>query len=346
MSTTYKVSAVSFPSSRRNLIFGGVASALIALGYGGSRWGQKLPPRDPAAEERYRQSQDTLLRANGGDFQATYLQISDPNLRVHVLEAGKGEPVLLIHGGNGTAVQWVPLFGRLQRSFHVFAPDRPGCGLTQMFNYNETGVPLRQHAVAFVRSTMDALRLKKATIIGNSMGGYFSLAFALAHPERVSRLITIGEPAGSSASVPFMFRLLATRGINRLMYSTIMKPGDASTRDFFARMLVSNIHRVSKDYLDCVTAASLIPGATESWLTMVQNAGPLTYALRPELKNLTVPTLLIWGDKDAFGSPERGAEMVALMPRGRLEIVHDAGHLVWVDQPSECTDLVCKFLNN
>ena len=346
MSPTNQLPAASFFRSRRSLIFSGMASGLIALGYGGSRWGQNLPPRDPAAEQRYRRAQDTLLQANGGDFQQTYLQISDPNLRVHVLEAGKGDPVLLIHGGNGTAAQWVPLFGRLQLSFRVFAPDRPGCGLTQMCNYNETGVPLRQHAVAFVRSTMDALGLERATIIGNSMGGYFSLAFALAHPERVSRLITIGEPAGSSASVPFMFRLLAIRGVNRLMYSTIMKPGDASTRDFFARMLVSNVHRVSKAYLDCVTAGALIPGATESWLTMVQNAGPLTYALRPELEKLSVPTLLIWGDKDAFGSPGRGAEMAALMPRGRLEIVQDAGHLVWVDQPDKCTDLVCKFLNN
>jgi pimeloyl-ACP methyl ester carboxylesterase len=56
---------------------------------------------------------------------------------------------------------------KLQPNFHLFAPDRPGCGLTQMFNYNNTGKPFRQHAVDFIESTMDALGVKTATLIGN-----------------------------------------------------------------------------------------------------------------------------------------------------------------------------------
>jgi pimeloyl-ACP methyl ester carboxylesterase len=212
-----------------------------------------------------------------------------------------------------------------------------------MFNYNKTGKPFRQHAVDFVESTMNALGLKSATLMGNSMGGFFSLAFALAHPERVSRLITIGEPAGSSPSVPFMFRLLGTRGVNRLLFATIMKAGEASTRDAFQRLLVADVRKVPEAFIERDTAASLIPGATESWLTMVQNTGPLTYALRPELKNLNIPTLMIWGDKDAFGPPARGAEMVALMPHAKLQVVHDAGHLAWLDQIDECSNLVTAF---
>jgi pimeloyl-ACP methyl ester carboxylesterase len=332
--------------SRRAVLTGAISMGTLGAGYGLSRWGQTLPPRDASAEGRYEEKQNALLNFYAVPFQSHYFQIPSPNLRVHVLEAGHGEPVLMIHGGNASASQWVPLMARLQPNFHLFVPDRPGCGLTQMFNYNKTGKPFRQHAVDFVESTMNALGLRTATLIGNSMGGFFSLAFALAHPERVTRLITIGEPAGSSPSVPFMFRMLGTRGVNRLLYATIMKPSEAATRDAFQRLLVADVRKVPKAFIDCDTAASLIPGATESWLTMVQNTGPLTYALRPDLKNLNVPTLMIWGDKDAFGQPERGAEMVALMPNANLDIVHDAGHLAWLDQIDECGNLVTAFMRS
>jgi pimeloyl-ACP methyl ester carboxylesterase len=329
--------------SRRALLTGAVGFGALSAGYGLSRWGQTLPSRNQSAESRYRDRQNALLNSYAVPFQSHFFEIPSPSLRVHVLEAGNGEPALMIHGGGASASQWVPLMARLQGSFHLFVPDRPGCGLTQMYNYNETGKPFRQHAVDFVESTMDALGLKSATVIGNSMGGFFGLAFALAHPERVNRLITIGEPAGSSPTPPIMFRLLGTRGINRLLYATIMKPSEASTRDAFQRLLVADASKVSKAFVECDTVASLIPGATESWLTMVQNAGPLTYTLRPELKRLNVPTLMIWGDKDAFGPPERGAEMVALMSHAKLQVVHDAGHLAWLDQIDECTKLVRAF---
>ena len=329
--------------SRRALLTSAIGVGSLSAGYGLSQWGQTLPPRDASAENRYQDKQDALLKSYDVAFQSHYFQIPSPTLRVHVLEAGHGDSTLMIHGGDASAAQWVPLMARLQPNFHLFVPDRPGCGLTQMFNYNRTGKPFRQHAVDFVESTMDALGLKTATMIGCSMGGFFSLALALAHPERVTRLITIGEPAGSSPSLPFMFHLLGTRGVNRLLYATIMKPGEASTREAFQRVLVADVHRVPEAFIQCDTAASLIPGATESWLTMVQNAGPLTYALRPELKNLNVPTLMIWGDKDAFGPPQRGAEMVALMPHAKLRVVHDAGHLAWLDQLDECTNLVAAF---
>jgi pimeloyl-ACP methyl ester carboxylesterase len=329
--------------SRRNAILGGIAAAL-GFGYGLSRWDQTLPPRDQGAEERYRIRQDALLRSQGTNFKSVYFEISNPKLRVHVLEAGNGEPVLMLHGGDGVAAQWFPLFGRLQQKFHVFAPDRPGCGLTQMFNYNDNPVSFRDHAVAFVESTMDVLGLRAANIIANSMGGYFALVFALAHPERVSRMVTIGEPAGSSNSRPIAIRLQSMRGVNRLLYATVMRPGDASTREAFQRLLVADIGHVPQAYLDCNTAAALIPGATESWLTMLQNVGPMTYSLRPELKELRMPVLMIWGDKDMFGPPSEGAEMAALMPNAKLAVLHNAGHLAWLDQPEQCEQLVSEFL--
>jgi pimeloyl-ACP methyl ester carboxylesterase len=219
-----------------------------------------------------------------------------------------------------------------------------------MFSYRD--VPLREHAINFVLTTMDALGLKTANLVGNSMGGYFALVFALAHPERVERLVTVGEPAGSSATIPPGNRLLAMRGLNGLMYATLMKPGDSATFEGFKRILVTHPDRLSQAYLDCCTAASEIPGTTESWLTLLEDChitsgrSTLTYSLRPELPKLSMPTLLIWGDKDSFGPPSLAQEMAQLMPNSRVEVVPDAGHLAWLDQPETVAGLIVNFLRS
>ena len=132
---------------------------------------QHLPARDPGAEERFLRAQNLLLAGNGNTVHSRFVQIAEPRLRVQVLEGGQGEPVLLLHGGNGVAAQWEPLLSRLSSGFHIYAPDRPGCGLTDMFNYRD--VPLREHAVNFVRTTMDALGLKTANLVGNFDGRLF-----------------------------------------------------------------------------------------------------------------------------------------------------------------------------
>lgn len=333
--------------TRRRLLLaglGGAAGAGVYL-YNANH---RLPSRDAAAEERFRRAQDALLARHQVAAVSRFVQLPDPAVRAHVLEAGAGEPAVLIHGGNSVAASWLPLLAALQRRYRVYAPDRPGCGLTDKFLYR--GVDLRQHAVRFVANIMEALRLDRATVIGNSMGGYFALVFALAHPERVSKLVLIGEPAGSAPFIRPSHRLIGMRIINSLLYATILKPGPKSTRAGFGRLLVADVRRVPADYLDCMTAGSLIPGALESWITMVESAtrwngsSPLTYALRPELPNLVPPTLIVWGGKDTFGPPALGREMVEKMPRGRLEVLPDAGRLAWLDQPQRTAELVQAFM--
>ncbi len=340
--------------SRRKLLLSATGLASAAGAYALFQSNHTLPPDDPAAEERFRQLQDALLASNGVPAISSFLDVQPPLLKVHVIEAGRGSPVLFVHGGNSVAVSWTPLLARLHTRFHLFAPDRPGCGLTTKFNY--LGVPLRPHAVAFLTGVLDSLRLARAAIVGNSMGGYFALAFAMAHPERVAKLVLVGEPAGSGPTIRLSHRLMGTRIVNSALFGTILKPGPAATRSAFRRILVADVRRVSFDYLECMTAGAMIPGALQSWITMVESAcavrgagilsgaSALTYAMRPELPTLRCPTLLLWGDKDTFGPPAWGQDMARLMPDARCIVVPDAGHLPWLDQPDLCARAIDFFL--
>jgi pimeloyl-ACP methyl ester carboxylesterase len=218
-----------------------------------------------------------------------------------------------------------------------FAPDRPGCGLSDRFDY--ANIPFRQHGIDFVASLLDALHLSKAAIAGNSMGGYWALLFALAAPDRVTKLVMLGGPAGSTPP-PVPRRPL--KG----------EPSLEATRAAY-RVVMANPDRVPAEIMDADFAASAIPGASQAWNSMIEdvareggNRNGLAYALRPELKNLKPPTLFIYGDKDLEGPPSLAHEMAELAPNGRCEIVEDAGHLVWLDQPRTCTKLLLNFLQS
>jgi hypothetical protein len=132
--------------SRRKALLSAIGFGDAAGIYGLDRAHHVLPLRNHAAEERFGKLQDALLANHGMTAVSQFFSLPDPAVRVHVIEAGQGEPVLLVHGGNSVAASWTPLLARLHRRFHLYAPDRPGCGLTTKFNY--LGVPLRQHAVA------------------------------------------------------------------------------------------------------------------------------------------------------------------------------------------------------
>jgi len=68
-----------------------------------------------------------------------------------------------------------------------------------------------------------------------------------------------------------------------------------------------------------------------------------TYALRPELKNLKTPAVFIYGEKDVEGPSSLAREMAALAANARCEIIPDAGHLVWLDQPDACMRIMMEF---
>ncbi|MDL9981282.1 alpha/beta fold hydrolase [Microbacterium sp. ASV49] len=301
--------------------------------------------------------QSMLYAQRGLSVRNRFVDLADPPMRVHVTEVGSGEPLVLIHGGNSVAMSWLPLLPALASRFRVILPDRPGCGLTGPFDYR--GVDLRAHGAAFVAGLLDGLGLERAALAANSMGGYFALAFAVEHPERVSRLILLGEPAGSSERAPLFHRLVGTRGLNALLYATVLRPpGDAvGLRQGWAKgRLVVHPDRVPDDLAECLAAGARLPGASRSWRRMVERvfvpAGSgvfargmrATRALAPELARVSCPTLFLWGSEDPLGAPDVGRGLAERMPDARLVEIPDAGHLPWIDQPDRCATGILEFL--
>lgn len=302
-------------------------------------WLDVEPSRISPHERRLLDAERQLFVECGVAPATHFLWPGERERQVRIFDLGEGQPLLMLHGGNSVAATWAPLWQRL-RGYRVLAPDRPGCGLTHAQDY--AGIDFDRHAVEFVREVMDAARLEQTALVGNSMGGYWALLFALAHPERVERVILLGEPAGSTKWPTAKHRLGGTPVLNRLLFATVARP--RPDRRLF-RGLMADPGRASESLIEVAHAAAQIPGAALAWRSMLENvAAPwrpsrLTYALGDRLRRLSVPVLLAWGDDD-FAPLDAGREIAQRIPGARFEVVADAGHLVWLDQPEEVARLL------
>jgi pimeloyl-ACP methyl ester carboxylesterase len=110
---------------------------------------------------------------------------------VHLLEKGAGPPVVLLHGTRDPAGFLLPLLNELQ-GVHAIACDRPGVGLSDPIDLPRDHY--RERAVEWLDRLLDTLELDTTTLVGHSGGGVWALWYALAHPDRVKRLVLLGVP--------------------------------------------------------------------------------------------------------------------------------------------------------
>src|ERR1044071_2759248 len=107
--------------------------------------------------------------------------------KIHYVEAGSGPNVILLHGLGGSSQGWQFNVGPLAEKFHVFVPDQIGFGKSDkpLVNYR-----IRTY-VDFLDQFCKQLKIERATLVGNSMGGWIAAAFTAAFPDRVDKLVLV-----------------------------------------------------------------------------------------------------------------------------------------------------------
>jgi abhydrolase domain-containing protein 6 len=269
--------------------------------------------------------------------------------RTYLIARGEGPcPTVLIHGGLSQAGEWGTFAGHLPGP--VVIPDRPGCGLSYPIDY--AGTDYRAEAAAWVRDLVDGLGADQVDLVGNSMGGYFAMAFALAHPDRVRRLAFLGAPAGLDRTVPLFLRLWGHPVLGRLMGALgMLTPSDPELvrKRIFASFLVARPETVPADLLEITTTSMAIPGTLRTSSSILRHVLDLggwrkRLMMRDALAGLDVPTLFVRGDRDAFAPPASAHDMAARMADARVEVIHNAGHLPYIDDPEAVARAVTAFL--
>jgi len=301
-------------------------------------------PRPGDAVERFIGLQRELLDYYGVSATSSFVGLEKPPMQVHLLEAGAGKPVLIFHGGDGEAVDWAPVMGPLASQVKIYAVDRPGCGLSDPFDYRR--VNLRRHAAEVVGSLLDALALQSAVLIGGSMGGYFALVGALDHPDRVNGIVLVGYPVGLLKEAPLPLKLIAgVPGLSKLFMRG--RPSVDAQRRQYQRMFGIDPSTVPDLYFRTRIAGIELPSARGTWATLLPRIAGLR-GVRPgiflgeELSRIHAPTLVLWGDRD-FAPPESGRAATASIPRGRFVHMPGLGHHPFLEAPARTADLIAEF---
>ena len=281
------------------------------------------------------------------EYREQVVSLERTGIRARYLESGDGPPVLLVHGGGGMGSSWGPLLPELS-GYRALAVDRTGFGLTQYVDH--TKVDLRQHAVDFLADLLDALGLETTSIVANSMGGLWSLWFALAHPERVERLALLGTPALIlDTSAPGPMRLLGIPGINRVMLA-MDAPSPKQVRSLWRR-LGHDPRSLTPELIELMVRHQKLPSYGPAWRTLLENVLPRGRR-RPELSlgeaelgGVVPDVLYIWGRDDPFGSLAVAERAARATPNAQLLSI-GVGHLPWLDDPQGCGEALRSFLHD
>ena len=271
--------------------------------------------------------------------------------RVHLLETGAGDPVVVLHGTGNSAGFLLPLLDRLH-GVHAIAPDLPGVGLSDPVDLPRARY--REAAVAWLDGLLDTLELRGAALAGHSGGGVWALWYALAHPDRVRRLVLLGPPGLPGTRCPPPLRLAATPGLGELL-SRLAPPSPRAVLRLASVMGERATLAARPDLVDLLVAEGRDPvtdraakaelRALISPFALLSPSGWRRRArLQPsELARLAVPTLVIWGERDPLGGVPVARALTRLIPDAHLEIL-PTGHGPWLGRPAETATAITGFL--
>jgi pimeloyl-ACP methyl ester carboxylesterase len=302
----------------------------------------QLHTQQPHSAE-IRQVYERLLA--GGPVRSRHVEVDAGN-RVHLLEHGAGPPVVLLHGSGNPAGFLLPLLQALH-GVHAIAPDRPGVGLS-----DPVGLPAdryRETAVAWLDRLLDLLELDTTTLLGHSGGAMWAMWYALAHPDRVRRLVLLGPPAVPKTRCRLPLRLATTPVAGQLL-SRLAPPSPQSIlrfahhmareRDTLARHpgLVDLLVAAGRDPItDNVSKAELRVFASPFGFRRRSRVRP------DELRQLSMPTLVIWGEYEPLGGVAVAQAVTDLIPHARLAVL-PTGHGPWLGQPTRTAATILESM--
>lgn len=265
---------------------------------------------------------------------------------VSVRVAGSGPPLLLLHGLMTTSYSWRYVIAPLAERFTVYAPDLVGSGRTTK--------PARAYTLdamsTWLESLARSLNIRPATVIGNSMGGYVAMQWALRHPASFTKLIVVHAPAFPMA------KLWALRAALRLPCAPALL-GRLIARDPLG-WAHRNVHyydeslkslEEAREYGLPLTTPDGLRGFVGHLRDVMDPRALRAFATSLESRHeagarFPVPLRLIYAKQDPMVPPWVGDQLHGLLPEAELIWLTHASHFAQVDAPDAFLTAVDRFL--
>ena len=273
------------------------------------------------------------------------LQVMDA--RVHVRIRGTGQPIFLIHGSFASLHTWEKWEDELIKGFQTISMDLPGHGLT---GPNTSKVYSQEYYRDLIFALADSLGIETFNVAGNSMGGNVAIRMAQSRPERISKIILV-DAAGSVKQPSDILKNSSKKIPSKRpwVFSVLSHPvgGKLLTRftpRFLFKMNLQQVYGdsslITEELIDRYYELLIRDGnrvATIQRLTGEQPNSGIG-------KNITCPTLIIWGKKDRWIPLSNGERIHNEIPGSNLVIFPNAGHVPQEEIPGESVLPVLEFL--
>ena len=231
--------------------------------------------------------------------------------QIYYARYGKGDPVILLHGGLGNSDHWANQVPALAEHFQVIAIDSRGQGRSTRTKARITYEVMANDVIA----VMDSLKIDRASLVGWSDGGEIALKLAISHPDRVAKLFVFGANYNSEGSKPRSGR-------------------PADTFNAYAakcRADYEKLSRTPKQFNELV-----------DWMLPVWRT-PMGFT-KDQLRAIQAPTLVADGDHDEVIVLDQIQEMAKLIPNAQLAVFPDTSHFALWQDPEDFNKALIDFL--
>ena len=249
---------------------------------------------------------------------------------VHYEVYGRGKPVILLHGYQGSWGLWQETMAYLGAFYRTYALD--------FWGFGESGNKRSTYSVvdfvSLVNQFMDQMGIVSAPLVGHSMGGTVSLSVAIRYPERAQKVVIVGSPVvGSSLAIP-----LKMAGVPWIAFMLFNMFGA-----FRSAMRIASPYICRDPRFPDMMDHDLSRTNLESFLMSIATLRKTD--LRPELGKIQVPTMGMFGSRDNIVNPRQWKTLKDGVPNARIERFPTAGHFIMLDEPAGFMQNLKDFLD-
>jgi 2-hydroxy-6-oxonona-2,4-dienedioate hydrolase len=259
-------------------------------------------------------------------------QIEIYGQKIHYLEAGSGPNVILLHGLGGDSSTWAQTIPALVSKYHVYAPDQLGFGKSDKPVLNYRVATLVEFIAGFFKKT----GIEKATLVGNSLGGWVAAAFAIAHPEKVEKLVLV-------SAAGYTPKRWGGKEYTNELYSTLNPSTAADLKRLFG-MIFFNKSFLTDQFIEQSFTNKLKRSDASTINSFIDSFLRKEDYLDERVKEINAPTLLIWGREDELTPIAMGKAFAQDIPRSQMVIFEKCGHVPQLEKANDFRLALLKFL--
>lgn len=260
----------------------------------------------------------------------TSKEINVQERKIFYRTGGKGISVILVHGFGEDGDIWKNQVAALEKDYQLIIPDLPGSGRSEIIDDMSM-----EGMAAIINAVLDAESVNKAFIIGHSMGGYVTLAFAERYPTRLAGFGLFHSTAYADNDEKKATR---RKGIEFIREHGAFAFLETATPKLFSENTKTTHPDLVQELIDSLRGFSG-EALIAYYEAMIQRPDRTTV-----LKNATVPVLFIIGEDDTAVSPKDTLEQTPLPAVADIHLLAETGHLGMLEKPEECTRFLLNFL--